>query len=87
VDDSIRLKKNAHPTDAEIDRIENVCRCGTYSRIRNAIKSVAAEALRLELNVRPGPGTARAVPCLCDEKCSLATVLLSTDHGGGIVGC
>jgi isoquinoline 1-oxidoreductase subunit alpha len=26
------------PTDEEIDGIENVCRCGTYCRIRDAIK-------------------------------------------------
>jgi isoquinoline 1-oxidoreductase subunit alpha len=37
------LKRSARPTDAEIDAIENVCRCGTYSRIREAIKSVSAE--------------------------------------------
>ena len=29
-------------TDAEIDEIENVCRCGTYVRIREAIKAAAA---------------------------------------------
>lgn len=31
------------PTDEEIDEIENVCRCGTYFRIREAIKSAAAK--------------------------------------------
>ena len=36
------LKRNPNPTDAEIDEIENVCRCGTYFRIREAIKSAAA---------------------------------------------
>lgn len=35
------LKKTTNPTDAEIDEIENVCRCGTYFRIREAIKSAA----------------------------------------------
>ncbi|MEU0541165.1 (2Fe-2S)-binding protein [Nocardia sp. NPDC005978] len=29
-------------TDEDIDRIENVCRCGTYFRIRTAIKRAAA---------------------------------------------
>ena len=32
------LMKNPHPTDAEIDDgITNICRCGTYPRIRAAI--------------------------------------------------
>ncbi|GAB3688586.1 (2Fe-2S)-binding protein [Saccharopolyspora tripterygii] len=38
------LKKTGEPTDAEIDEIENVCRCGTYFRIRKAIKSAAEKA-------------------------------------------
>ena len=29
-------------TDADLDEIRNVCRCGTYSRIREAIKAGAA---------------------------------------------
>ena len=37
------LKRTKNPTDAEIDEIENVCRCGTYFRIRTAIKSAAAK--------------------------------------------
>jgi isoquinoline 1-oxidoreductase subunit alpha len=40
------LAKNANPSDADIDAaITNICRCGTYPRIRDAIKS-AATALR-----------------------------------------
>jgi isoquinoline 1-oxidoreductase alpha subunit len=35
------LKKNKSPTDADIDAIPNVCRCGTYARIRAAIKRAA----------------------------------------------
>jgi len=31
------LNRTPHPTDADIDKIENVCRCGTYHRIRQAI--------------------------------------------------
>ncbi|SFB00526.1 isoquinoline 1-oxidoreductase, alpha subunit [Amycolatopsis marina] len=34
------LRQNPDPTDEEIDAIENVCRCGTYFRIREAIKKV-----------------------------------------------
>lgn len=36
------LKRTKNPTDADIDAIENMCRCGTYGRIRQAIKSAAA---------------------------------------------
>jgi isoquinoline 1-oxidoreductase alpha subunit len=37
------LKQNAHPTDADIDAAMNghICRCGTYPRIRAAIKAAA----------------------------------------------
>ena len=39
------LKKNSNPSDADIDaQMQNICRCGTYVRIRAAIKS-AAKAL------------------------------------------
>jgi isoquinoline 1-oxidoreductase subunit alpha len=31
------------PSDADIDAIENMCRCGTYGRIRQAIKAAAAK--------------------------------------------
>jgi len=39
------LATNKNPTDAEIDdaMAGNICRCGTYQRIRAAIKSAAAE--------------------------------------------
>ncbi len=38
------LAKNKSPTDADIDAAMegNLCRCGTYPRIREAIKSAAA---------------------------------------------
>ena len=35
------LAANPHPTDADIDALENVCRCGTYVRIRRAIHRAA----------------------------------------------
>ena len=36
------LKANPHPTDADIDAaITNICRCGTYNRVRRAIHAVA----------------------------------------------
>jgi isoquinoline 1-oxidoreductase alpha subunit len=39
------LKKTPHPTDKDIDdaMAGNICRCGTYQRIRAAIKSAAKE--------------------------------------------
>lgn len=38
------LKENSDPTDEEIDsEMWNICRCGTYPRIRAAIKSAAKE--------------------------------------------
>ena len=37
------LARNPSPTDAEIDQsITNVCRCGSYPRIRKAIRSLSA---------------------------------------------
>jgi isoquinoline 1-oxidoreductase alpha subunit len=40
---SALLASNPHPTDAEIDDAMsgNICRCGTYLRIREAIKQAA----------------------------------------------
>lgn len=40
------LAKNPHPTDAQIDdaMAGNLCRCGTYLRIRKAIHTAAREA-------------------------------------------
>jgi isoquinoline 1-oxidoreductase alpha subunit len=37
------LKRNPKPSDADIDRAMagNICRCGTYGRIRTAIKQAA----------------------------------------------
>jgi isoquinoline 1-oxidoreductase alpha subunit len=39
------LKKTPHPTDDQINAaMTNICRCGTYDRIRTAIHRAAAEA-------------------------------------------
>ena len=37
------LKRNPHPTDQEIEEAMagNICRCGTYTRIKAAIKTAA----------------------------------------------
>ncbi len=44
------LTRNSQPTDADIDSAMsgNICRCGTYSRIRAAIKSAATATLAKE---------------------------------------
>jgi isoquinoline 1-oxidoreductase subunit alpha len=43
---SALLASNPHPTDADIDDAMsgNICRCGTYVRIRDAIKQAAQSA-------------------------------------------
>lgn len=40
------LKKNSNPSDEEIDNAMNgnICRCGTYIRIKAAIKTAAAKS-------------------------------------------
>ena len=39
------LSTKPHPTDDDIDTVMagNICRCGTYQRIRSAIKTAAKE--------------------------------------------
>jgi isoquinoline 1-oxidoreductase alpha subunit len=38
------LAKNPKPTDADIDAgITNLCRCGTYARVRKAIHALAVD--------------------------------------------
>lgn len=41
------LKNNSKPTDEDIDTAmhNNICRCGTYNRIKKAIKMVADQSL------------------------------------------
>ncbi|NKI95788.1 (2Fe-2S)-binding protein [Rhizobacter sp. SG703] len=54
------LARNPSPTDADIDAaITNLCRCGTYPRIREAIKGAAA-ALRGEPHRSDRSNEARA---------------------------
>ena len=39
------LAATPHPSDEEIDEaITNICRCGTFARVRRAIHSLASEA-------------------------------------------
>ena len=43
---AVLLKKNRKPTDTDIDKAMagNICRCGTYQKIRAAIKAAAEES-------------------------------------------
>ncbi len=52
------LTATPKPTDADIDRAMtgNVCRCGTYSRIRQAIHKAAAMAPTRNQTARAGAG-------------------------------
>jgi isoquinoline 1-oxidoreductase subunit alpha len=40
------LRRTPKPTDADIDEITNICRCGTYARIRRAIHRAAENLAR-----------------------------------------
>ena len=67
------LDKNPAPTDADIDAaITNLCRCGTYPRIREAIRrAVRVKSGQERLAAAPPPGidpadAARTVPALRD---------------------
>ncbi len=68
---AVLLKGKPNPSDAEIDAaITNICRCGTYPRIRKAVHRAAAMLAGRESAVgAPPPGVspsdaARAVPAL-----------------------
>jgi isoquinoline 1-oxidoreductase subunit alpha len=52
------LASNANPSDSDIDAAMsgNICRCGTYPRIRAAIKHAAESSARL---VKKGPAHAQ----------------------------
>ena len=53
------LKAKPNPTDADIDAaMTNVCRCGTYNRVRAAIKAVAkGETRTAALNIQHADGS------------------------------
>jgi isoquinoline 1-oxidoreductase subunit alpha len=65
------LDKNPSPTDADIDAaITNICRCGTYPRVREAVRQASRiRAGRERVVAAPPPGidpvdAAAAVPAL-----------------------
>ena len=60
---SALLEKNPNPSDEEINSsVTNICRCGTYQRIRNAIHSLGTDAM---------PGESVAEPSTDDTEASL----------------
>lgn len=68
---SVLLRKNSDPSDADIDdAIRNLCRCGTYPRVRAAIKRAGRVMRRQEtIAAAPPPGitpedAAKNVPAL-----------------------
>ncbi|MEQ1548957.1 MAG: (2Fe-2S)-binding protein [Chakrabartia sp.] len=68
---AILLKTNPNPSDADIDAaMTNICRCGTYPRIRKAIRRAANVLAGKEvIAAAPPPGiapgdAAKAVPAL-----------------------
>lgn len=51
------LKKKPDPTDADIDEaMTNICRCGTYARIRPAIHAAAASMRTASSSSAPSKG-------------------------------
>jgi isoquinoline 1-oxidoreductase subunit alpha len=72
---AVLLKTNANPTDDDINAaITNICRCGTYPRIKRAIHRAARVIAGQEsIAAAPPPGiapedAARAVPAMSPVK-------------------
>lgn len=67
---TVLLKRVPAPTDADIDAaITNICRCGIYPRLREAIRRAGRVAQGERIEGTPPPGispddAARAVPAL-----------------------
>jgi len=59
---SALLENNPSPTDAQIDAAMtgNICRCGTYPRIKAAIKSVSTSALAVSSTVQESEEVAKS---------------------------
>ncbi|ARS28068.1 (2Fe-2S)-binding protein [Sphingomonas sp. KC8] len=69
------LERNPNPSDAEIDaEITNICRCGTYPRIRRAVRHAVRVAAGAEMiAAAPPPGidpedAAHAIPAFTPAK-------------------
>lgn len=72
---AVLLKKNPNPSNDDIDEaITNICRCGTYPRIREAIQRAGRVARGADiLGAAPPPGidpedAAKTVPALSPKE-------------------
>jgi isoquinoline 1-oxidoreductase alpha subunit len=74
------LSRTKHPTDEQIDEIDNVCRCGSYFRIREAIHSAAAA-----MAATPGRG-GRDLPAAQAQQAGLAAAAQALPATGGEAG-
>jgi len=55
------LKRTPRPSDAQIDSaVTNICRCGTYNRVRKAIHRAAAEIDAQQHGAAGAPAVAKA---------------------------
>ena len=52
------LKRKPKPTDADIDAaMTNICRCGTYNRVRSAIHAAARDGKAVKLDIHHTDGS------------------------------
>jgi len=72
------LAKNPHPSDAQIDEAMsgNICRCGTYQRIREAIHQAA--------KMRAGAGERPATTTEDENEVAMAAAGLRAGEDGGL---
>jgi len=75
------LARTKNPTDAEIDEIENVCRCGSYFRIREAIHSAAAAMAR---NPRVAPNLTPEAAGAAGAEAAVTRTLPATGGEGAV---
>jgi xanthine dehydrogenase iron-sulfur cluster and FAD-binding subunit A len=77
------LAGNPHPSDAQIDEAMsgNICRCGTYQRIREAIHQ--ASKMRAAPGKRKPGAKPKAVDDRSNEGARYASALNSMVVGGG----
>ena len=74
------LKRTPKPTDQDIDEaMTNICRCGTYQRIRAAIHA-AADKIRDEMLRQLGGATLAAIDTPFCAKCERAIDKAVADH-------
>lgn len=70
------IDRNPAPTDAEIDSaITNICRCGTYPRIREAVRRAG--------RMRSGDGQISAAPPPAIDPADAARQVPALRNGGG----